>query len=165
MYIYINYTFVYRLILFSTHECYMYNKFKKIQAILNRVILEVTKQCEKSSERGNMGIEQADAITPNDSSPTDQHKLGVESIGPKGQTITDFQFEIAYELLPNLNQERFNPERKIIIHPRAMANTSLLAIDTTPLPIIRRIRQPGPFNVSPFISSFGSETGQNLYRL
>ncbi|XP_049394895.1 uncharacterized protein LOC125859240 [Solanum stenotomum] len=47
-----------------------------------------------------------------------------------------------------------NPERSMVLHP-------LLAVDAhTPLPIHRE-RRPGPFNTSPYVTSFGSESGSS----
>ncbi|KAH0692728.1 hypothetical protein KY290_020858 [Solanum tuberosum] len=52
------------------------------------------------------------------------------------------------------DQPNINPERSMVLHP-------LLAVDEhTPLPIHRE-RRPGPFNTSPYVTSFGSESGSS----
>ncbi|XP_049344033.1 uncharacterized protein LOC125808366 [Solanum verrucosum] len=52
------------------------------------------------------------------------------------------------------DQPNINPERSMVLHP-------LLAVDAhTPLPIHRE-RRPGPFNTSPYVTSFGSESGSS----
>ncbi|KAH0678706.1 hypothetical protein KY284_019791 [Solanum tuberosum] len=57
--------------------------------------------------------------------------------------------QMVYDDQPNIN-----PERSMVLHP-------LLAVDAhTPLPIHRE-RRPGPFNTSPYVTSFGSESGSS----
>uniref|UniRef100_A0A0V0HP06 Putative ovule protein n=1 Tax=Solanum chacoense TaxID=4108 RepID=A0A0V0HP06_SOLCH len=57
--------------------------------------------------------------------------------------------QMVYDDQPNIN-----PERSMVLHP-------LLAVDEhTPLPIHRE-RRPGPFNTSPYVTSFGSESGSS----
>ncbi|WMV58101.1 hypothetical protein MTR67_051486, partial [Solanum verrucosum] len=52
------------------------------------------------------------------------------------------------------DQPNINPERSMVLHP-------LLAVDEhTPLPIHRE-RHPGPFNTSPYVTSFCSESGSS----
>ncbi|KAH0671574.1 hypothetical protein KY289_026067 [Solanum tuberosum] len=52
------------------------------------------------------------------------------------------------------DQPNINPERSMVLYP-------LLAVDEhTPLPIHRE-RRPGPFNTSPYVTSFGSESGSS----
>uniref|UniRef100_M1D760 Uncharacterized protein n=1 Tax=Solanum tuberosum TaxID=4113 RepID=M1D760_SOLTU len=54
------------------------------------------------------------------------------------------------------DQPNINPERSMVLHP-------LLAVDEhTPLPIHRE-RRPGPFNASPYVTSFGSESGTTKF--
>ncbi|KAH0773582.1 hypothetical protein KY290_010719 [Solanum tuberosum] len=52
------------------------------------------------------------------------------------------------------DQPNINPERNMVLHP-------LLAVgEHTPLPIHRE-RRPGPFNTSPYVTSFGSDSGSS----
>ncbi|WMV24224.1 hypothetical protein MTR67_017609 [Solanum verrucosum] len=75
---------------------------------------------------------------------SDANKLVVEEVL---MCLTPFQ-------MVHDDQSNLNPERSMVLHP-------LLAVDEhTPLPIPRE-RRLGPFNTSPYVTLFGSESGSS----
>ncbi|KAG5591056.1 hypothetical protein H5410_041570 [Solanum commersonii] len=62
--------------------------------------------------------------------------------------------KLIVEQMVHDDQSNLNPERSMVLHP-------LLTVDEhTPLPIPRE-RHPGPFNISPYVTSFRSESGSS----
>ena len=67
----------------------------------------------------------------------------------------DFIFSKPLQIVDD-DQTKINTERSIVLHP-------LLVVDEhTPLPISRE-RRPGPFNTSPYVTTFSFESGITNY--
>lgn len=71
----------------------------------------------------------------------------VNSNEPNEPAIIVSQFLQSDKLLPNLN-----PERSIVLYSGTTIDIE------TPLPA-KRIKCPGPYNVSPYMMTFGSKSG------
>lgn len=76
--------------------------------------------------------------------------------------ITASQFKLPDELLPSLNPEHLNMERRIVFHQTGMGDCNPLVIVQTPS-TPRRVRRPRPFSVSPFKSEIGNYSTNNQH--
>ncbi|WMV36750.1 hypothetical protein MTR67_030135 [Solanum verrucosum] len=89
-------------------------------------------------------MEKEEFLDTNKSGSSDANKLVVEEV---------FMCPAPLQMVHD-DQSNCNPERSMVLHP-------LLVVDEhTPLPIPRE-RRPGPINISPYVTSFGSESGSS----
>ncbi|XP_069152934.1 uncharacterized protein [Solanum lycopersicum] len=116
------------------------SQFMDDQAEFNNPLFELLNVIYDQTEK----MEQEELGDTNKAGSSNADELVVEE---------DFIFSKPLQIV-NDDQTKINIERSIVLHP-------LLAMDKhTPLPIPRE-RRPGPFNTSPYVTTFSSESGSS----